>query len=49
MDTDLIIKIAKERILIDLCLKWYLEIDEKESKIIFDEIQIFNENLKQNK
>lgn len=39
MDTDSITDIAKDRILSDLCLKWYLETDDEKKKIIFEEIQ----------
>lgn len=39
MDIDLITDIAKDRILSDLCLKWYLETDEKKKEIIFQQIQ----------
>ena len=39
MDIDLITDMAKDRILSDLCVKWYLETDELTKKIIFDEIQ----------
>ena len=45
MDIELITDIAKDRIISDLCIKWYLEIDDEKKKIIFDEIQIIQRRL----
>tara|TARA_R110000868_G_scaffold29649_1_gene110274 strand:+ start:631 stop:786 length:156 start_codon:yes stop_codon:yes gene_type:complete len=45
MDIELITDIAKDRIISDLCMKWYLEIDDEKKKIIFDEIQIIQRRL----
>jgi len=39
MDNNIIVSIAKDRILSDLCLKWNVETDDEKKKIIFDEIQ----------
>jgi hypothetical protein len=37
MNIQLIIEIAEDRMLSDLCLKWYLESDEEKKKQIYDE------------
>ena len=36
MDNNIIISIAKDRILSDLCFKWYVETDDEQKKIIFE-------------
>jgi hypothetical protein len=36
MDTELITEIAIERLLSNLCVKWYLEEDEEKKKVIYD-------------
>jgi hypothetical protein len=45
MDIELITDIAKDRIISDLCVKWYLEVDDEKKKLIFDEIQIIQRQL----
>ena len=45
MDHNIIVSIAKDRILSDLCLKWYVETDNEQKKIIFQEIQITHNKL----
>lgn len=37
MDTDLVIDIAMDRLMSDLCLKYYLELDENERQKIYEE------------
>jgi len=39
MDNNIIVSIAKDRILSDLCLKWNVETDDEKKQLIFDEIQ----------
>lgn len=36
MEVQTIIEIAEDRMMSDLCLKWYLEIDEEKKKAIYD-------------
>ena len=36
MDIELITDIAIDRLMSDICLKWYLESDEEKKKQIFD-------------
>lgn len=36
MDIDIIIEIALENLMSDLCLKYYLETDDVKKKIIYD-------------
>ena len=36
MDIDLITEIAIERLLSNLCVKWYLETDEEKKKVIYE-------------
>jgi len=40
-----IIEIAEDRLLSDLCLKWYLEIDDEIKKQIYDEIMILYKKI----
>lgn len=49
MDNNIIVSIAKDRILSDLCLQWYLETDDEQKKIIFEEIQATHKILHQEK
>ena len=37
METELIINIAYDRLMSDLCIKWFLEEDEEMKKQIYDE------------
>jgi hypothetical protein len=37
MKEELIIEIAEDRMMSELCLKWYLEEDEEKKKQIYDE------------
>jgi hypothetical protein len=37
MKQELIIEIAEDRMMSELCLKWYLEEDEEKKKQIYDE------------
>jgi hypothetical protein len=37
MDIELISDIAKDRLMSNLCLKWYLEEDEEKKKLIYEE------------
>jgi hypothetical protein len=37
IDIELITDIAKDRLMSDLCIKWYLEEDEEKKKIIYKE------------
>lgn len=39
MRLETILEIAEDKIIADLCVKYYYEIDENKKKIIFDEIQ----------
>lgn len=39
MDHNIIVSIAKDRIISDLCMRWYLETDDEQKQLIFDEIQ----------
>lgn len=36
MQNNLIIEIAEDRLMADLCLKWYLEEDEEKKKEIYE-------------
>ena len=49
MDAELITIISKDRIISDLCLQWYLETDDDQKKIIFEEIQATHKILHQEK
>lgn len=44
IDIELITDIAKDRLISDLCIKWYLEEDEEKKKIIYKEeiLPLFN-------
>jgi hypothetical protein len=49
MDIELISDIAKDRLMSDLCIKWYLEVDEEKKKIIYkNEIIPLYNKLNQN-
>jgi len=40
MDNNIIVSIAQTRIISDLCLRWYLETDDEQKQLIFEEIQV---------
>lgn len=49
MKEDLIIDIVNDRLMADLCIKWYLEKDEEKKKNIYEEeILPFFNKLNQN-
>ncbi len=37
MKVQTIIEIAEDRLMSELCLKWYLETDEEKKKVIYDD------------
>tara|TARA_R110002126_G_scaffold63229_2_gene162124 strand:+ start:603 stop:764 length:162 start_codon:yes stop_codon:yes gene_type:complete len=39
MDIETIKYTAEDMLISNLCLKWYLEVDDEKKKLIFDEIQ----------
>lgn len=39
MRIETIIEVAEDKIMADLCIKYYYEVDEEKKKIIFNEIQ----------
>ena len=47
MDIETIKYTAEDMLISNLCLKWYLETDEEQKKIIFNEIQILYTKLRQ--
>jgi hypothetical protein len=39
MDNNVIVSIAQNKILSDLCVRWYLETHDEQKQLIFEEIQ----------
>jgi len=47
METEMIINIAYNRLMSDLCIKWYLEEDEERKKQIYDKeiMPLYKKNI----